>query len=345
MNQNKETKNDRYLWLIILIIIVIILWLISYLLLKNCEDRGSFGDMFGGVSALFSGLAFAGVIYAIVLQKKDLGIQSQELNFTRQELVKQNETLSKQSFENTFFNLLKTQQELASNIKAYFFTINNEYESKRRDITGREFFLFSKIELSQLFNSFKYDSFLGTYNKSDVPAYLDKEQSLLNKHEIGEIDHEDYNYQINAFRKEIRIMQIHSFYSINKETWKRICNLNFQTRIAEIYKIFYLQLQYAIGQYFRHLFHIINFVKDYELTNSFDKNDVKKYIDFIQAQMSSFELMLLFYNAQIFPKMKNLLIEYNFLQNLTEDDLIDEFHNRIEGMKLKTRKQIIGELN
>ena len=35
------------------------------------ENAGSFGDMFGSINALFSGLAFVGVILAILLQKKN----------------------------------------------------------------------------------------------------------------------------------------------------------------------------------------------------------------------------------------------------------------------------------
>jgi hypothetical protein len=42
------------------------------------QTRGLFGDMFGAVNALFSGLAFAGIIYAIVLQRKELSLQWQE---------------------------------------------------------------------------------------------------------------------------------------------------------------------------------------------------------------------------------------------------------------------------
>ncbi|HXH11753.1 MAG TPA: hypothetical protein VNP04_18570 [Alphaproteobacteria bacterium] len=42
--------------------------------------------MFGSISALFSGLAFAGLIYAILLQKRELGLQREELELTRKEL-------------------------------------------------------------------------------------------------------------------------------------------------------------------------------------------------------------------------------------------------------------------
>lgn len=83
------------------------------------ENPGTFGDMFGSINALFSGLAFAGIIYTILLQREELGLQREELTATRKELEgqkiqleKQNDTLSKQAFENTFFQLLKTFNEI-----------------------------------------------------------------------------------------------------------------------------------------------------------------------------------------------------------------------------------------
>lgn len=44
--------------------------------------------MFGAVNALFSGLAFAGLIYTIVLQKQDLELQRNEIALNRAELKK-----------------------------------------------------------------------------------------------------------------------------------------------------------------------------------------------------------------------------------------------------------------
>ena len=51
-------------------------------------DRASFGDMFGGINAFFSGLAFLGVIYAVILQREELRLQRAELKLTREELKK-----------------------------------------------------------------------------------------------------------------------------------------------------------------------------------------------------------------------------------------------------------------
>lgn len=58
----------------------------AYILLPDWTTRGQFGDVFGAANALFSGLAFAGLIYAILLQREDLVLQRTELELTRQEL-------------------------------------------------------------------------------------------------------------------------------------------------------------------------------------------------------------------------------------------------------------------
>jgi hypothetical protein len=42
-------------------------------------DRGDFGDYFGSLNTIFAGLAFAGVIWAIILQKRELALQRQEV--------------------------------------------------------------------------------------------------------------------------------------------------------------------------------------------------------------------------------------------------------------------------
>ncbi|MCG8252216.1 hypothetical protein [Tenacibaculum finnmarkense] len=76
-----------------MIFLVIIIWGASTILiffgLDNWSNRGSFGDLFGAVNALFSGLAFAGLIYTIVLQKQDLELQRNEISLNRVELKKQ----------------------------------------------------------------------------------------------------------------------------------------------------------------------------------------------------------------------------------------------------------------
>lgn len=103
----------------------------------NDSTRGSFGDMYGVVNALFSGLATGGVILAILLQRLDLKIQRQELRnsieqlelqrdemkLQRQEMRQstaeiraQKEILDRQNFEDKFFKLLENHKKNAESV-------------------------------------------------------------------------------------------------------------------------------------------------------------------------------------------------------------------------------------
>jgi hypothetical protein len=52
------------------------------------DQAGVFGDSFGYINSLFSGMALAGVIVAIFLQRQELKLQREELLETRRELSK-----------------------------------------------------------------------------------------------------------------------------------------------------------------------------------------------------------------------------------------------------------------
>ncbi len=97
--KNDEVKDERnHLRLVFLAIIlfwVLNLYFMPYLF-GEPQDAGGFGDMFGAVNALFSGLAFWGVIYAILLQREELKLQREELSMTRKEIAKQSEALEGQ---------------------------------------------------------------------------------------------------------------------------------------------------------------------------------------------------------------------------------------------------------
>lgn len=82
----KEKENKL---MIIVAIMISFLWCLTWLLVfLKPEERGTIGDMFGVVNALFSGFAFLGVIYAILLQRTELTLQREELSLTRGELEK-----------------------------------------------------------------------------------------------------------------------------------------------------------------------------------------------------------------------------------------------------------------
>ena len=144
-----ETKSRLWIWIVVAIIGVLAAWGLSWWLInKNIDcstERGTFGDMFGAVNALFSGLAFAGLIVTLLYQKEELKLQREELAQTREELKgqreefeEQNKTMKRQRFENTFFNMLSLQQEITHNL-SYENPIQEELEFMRHDIKQRTY--------------------------------------------------------------------------------------------------------------------------------------------------------------------------------------------------------------
>ncbi len=116
-----NSAKPSALWIIALWIVIAFIWALSGYLLKDNGERGTFGDMFGAVNALFSGLAFATLIYTTWMQREELALQREELVSTRLELQGQKEQLNQQSitfelqrFESTFFSLLKTYGQILS---------------------------------------------------------------------------------------------------------------------------------------------------------------------------------------------------------------------------------------
>jgi hypothetical protein len=79
---------------------VLLLWLSTWLaavyLLPNRGERGQFGDLFGSVNALFSGLAFAGLLITVRLQQQQLSTQQQELKLQREEMASSRKELARQ---------------------------------------------------------------------------------------------------------------------------------------------------------------------------------------------------------------------------------------------------------
>lgn len=123
--KSKKGSSHNLILAFSLLFIVLGLWILSWIVIPRFlftwNDRGTFGDMFGAINSLFSGLAFAGLIYTIHLQLKELGLQRDELEQTRAELEgqklqleKQNDNISKQNFEITFFNMLKNIQSITN---------------------------------------------------------------------------------------------------------------------------------------------------------------------------------------------------------------------------------------
>jgi len=131
INRDKTQKSlfekpKVFIPIVIAFAVLIVGWYgaLVFFFFRDWKASGVFGDSFGALTSLVSALAFGGLIYTIILQRKDLELQRHELELTREEmkgqkkqLALQRATMERQRFENTFFELLKFLAEQTSQLK------------------------------------------------------------------------------------------------------------------------------------------------------------------------------------------------------------------------------------
>ena len=92
-------KNLKYFW--IASVVVVVMWLFNAFIypmwVPSLSSRASNGDAFGAVNALFSGLAFAGLIYTMIMQRQELEMQRKELAAQRKEMRESRGELEEQN--------------------------------------------------------------------------------------------------------------------------------------------------------------------------------------------------------------------------------------------------------
>ena len=95
--------------------------------------------------------------------------------------------------------------------------------------------------------------------------------------------------------------------------------------VQDIYARFYKSHQAEVGHYFRHLYHIIKFVKLSAVPNK------KQYTSLVRAQLSSYEHVFLFYNCLSemgYAKFKSLVEEFALLENMPQELLLAPARHR-----------------
>lgn len=120
----------------------------------NGVRSGSFGDAFGALNALFSGMAFAGVVVTLYLQRKDISEGQHVIALQQAEAARQKE-------ESQFYNMLSLQQGVVRGFDLHK-SLTEAYNSDI--IQGRDCF---KTWSSQLRVSYKKSAKTGA---ADLPA-------------------------------------------------------------------------------------------------------------------------------------------------------------------------------
>lgn len=245
--------------LAVCVLYVVIMFFVPVKAPVNMESRGAFGDMFGAIGALFSGLAFAGLIVTMLqqredlknqkdemklqreeieLQRKDLEAQTealrlqkeeiaqtnQELQKQRAEMEEQNKTMMLQRFENTFFNLLDMQKKIVNALK---------YESMQGKWEGQ--YVFERMYRNfwdYAFNKKIGDEYMHLSKESPIEDFLKCYGFALSS---GQISYFDHLYRIMKFVDQASYLE-------NEEKYNYICILRAQLSKPELLMTFYFCL-------------------------------------------------------------------------------------------------------
>ncbi|HVA98100.1 MAG TPA: putative phage abortive infection protein [Bacteroidia bacterium] len=92
----------------------------------------------------------------------------------------------------------------------------------------------------------------------------------------------------------------------------------------------YEEYGYLFGHYYRNLYRIFKNIKETKI-EGFEK---KYYAKLVRAQLSEYEILLLFYNciwigSQDEEKFKNLVEEYELLEGINYEKLLDREHYKL----------------
>lgn len=311
--------------------------------LCSCFDfsgTGQIGDTIGGVTAPIIGLIS---VYLLVRTLNE------QLTFNKLQATLQKD----EQFRATLFQLMKDQREIAQSLSVSYHCLTKKTTKETKvSLEGYKFFRAARYELSLIFSSMDLP-YRSNYDPDEISDWMDNIYNSLYTGTNLPLELKEENKEIiDEVKKAALKAYTIDKYGISEEQHQSYQTLTCDKKIKFVYNIFFSQHENC-GVYFRHLYHILDFIdrsKEQELNELSEddenvmetkRNEILKrfydYAQFVQAQMSSNELLLLYYNIFSFPKTKELVIRYNIIENLTLESLIAPQHHCDDRIKLKMR--------
>ncbi|MEQ4673057.1 putative phage abortive infection protein [Providencia vermicola] len=336
-NEVRKEKNEKepkffYLYLAICYFIFAIIVLIMWLYFDQFDsglstihaDWGVAGSFFGGtLGPLLSLLAFVGLLFNISRNKQETMLQ----------ISKSEKQFEIQRVDNNFYSLLElhvnkiTHMEF-ENKRGYevFKELNKKYDNEFKEIM---FYYFKDVLSKKLRENNISDlnqAVKGYIFKSNLMD-ISSEESLIehyNKYKTGSqfnspsysgyyLEHEYIKSLVDNSDLECKDKFIAAgIYFFEKESFENKLEI-----FKRCYEVFYDQYGYLVGNYFRNFYYILSYIDSIKVKEI-------KYDAIYRAQLSRFEISLLFYNClseYSSESFNELLIKYNYFNGLYCSDL------------------------
>lgn len=262
--------------------------------------RGQFGDKFGAVNALFSGLAFAGIIITLLLQRRDLAETRKAMGHER--------------FDNTFFQLLNLHINITSKLAV----------KGRHGIEAFESFAEHMKTCDPDFYAF---SALQKISRDKVRTIIDTK--TIPTQAYPELTPADITNLSQYLAQGVRAFQNYLDDSV----------VMHEEKVVSAYKKSAEEHIDYFSHYFRNLYHILKFIDESTLIGDDEKCMYSKFvrsqlsdIELVCIFYNSISRIELPGREKIelgYPKMQVFLKKYDILQNMNPRSLIHPIHKEI----------------
>jgi hypothetical protein len=313
----------------------------------DCDfiKTGQIGDTIGGTTAPIIGILSIFLLFYTLWEQIKFNKKQKEISIDEQ-------------FKSVFFNLLQVQRDILEKVSGSFTYLGVGVDMEHfRTVEGFDFFKLAKHQLRLIYQALDSEEYFSNYDGER--AHYEEEQLEHVLPYYGDISLEEDKRRselIFEMRKPFQIAHTNDKYQISEKAYKKYKEMSEDKKIGLGYVFFFYQFE-SVGCYFRHLYHILKFIKK----NEDDKisllekkspqesrdgiyEQFKQYAQFIQAQMSAEELLLLFYNCFAFEKIQKLIVYYDLLENLNVQDLMKKEHNCKPELKLKDKHNLFLDL-
>jgi hypothetical protein len=282
---------------IILSVFIFILFLYIKFNISNTEGLAQLGSFIGGVF----GTIIALIVFVYV--KKTYDLQEKELKSTK-------DYIKKQQFESTFFNMLSMINTIGTSLT------HTDYSTSiytPTPLIGNEFYKFfiGKIKLNYSTihkNNTKFNNF------------------LVNN--ISKLEPNNPDFFIDNLDFELTLSHENLIEDLGLiEIWKKN---NDEAYCGFVYHYWYLETDTQLSHLFRYIYNTMRFV--IEEVDGFDNQ--KNYIKLIQAQLSNYQLAVMFYsgisqvsrNSKGEYMFKEIADNYGIFQNIEKSYLLNATH-------------------
>jgi hypothetical protein len=266
----------------------------------NAALRGQFGDKFGAINALFSGFAFAGIIFTLLLQ--------------RQDLTETRNAMSHERFDNTFFQLLNLHIDITQRLSA-------------RGYDGREAFTAFNEYLKKCDPDFHVFCALQKISREKVRHIIDSR--TVDKTTYPEFDDADITNILESLQSGV------SAFNNFLDTTETM----HEEKIISAYTKSCIQYIDYFSHYFRNLYHVLKFIDESELISNTEKSNYSKFVR-AQLSEVELVVIFYNSIAKIglpgredmelgYPKMGRLIQKFDTLQNMNPRSIIHPIHKNI----------------